>query len=114
MHSSTEVEEYATPPRAEERAGQTGKFQPREVIAAFSELLLLLNPAVRDALAQIIDTLNPPRAPNLMLLTQPPAEPLCRMGVDGLICWTHRAKAKIIRPAGQFPIQPPHNQFGIQ
>ena len=55
----------------------------------------------------------PPFASNLVFLAQPPAEPIRHMGIDGPICQTYRPKAKIIRPAVQFPVQTSHNLFGI-
>jgi hypothetical protein len=48
-----------------------------------------------------------------MFLAQPPAETTSHMGIDGPIRPTDRLKAKVIRPAIQFPVQSAHNHFGI-
>jgi hypothetical protein len=55
-----------------------------------------------------------PIAANLMLLAQPPAEPLLGMGVDRPISRTHWTQAEVICPASQFAIQTSHNNLGIQ
>ena len=39
---------------------------------------------------------------------------MCNVGVDGLIGGTDLSKAKVVRPARQFPIQSSHHIIGIQ
>jgi hypothetical protein len=55
-----------------------------------------------------------PIAANLVLLAQPPAEPLFGMGVDRPISWTHWTQAEVIRPASQFAVQTSHDKLDIQ
>jgi hypothetical protein len=61
-----------------------------------------------------IEVARPPIAANLVFLAQPLAEPLRDMGVDRSISRTDWTEGEVIRPAGQFPVQPSHDKLGIQ
>jgi hypothetical protein len=55
-----------------------------------------------------------PHARHFVFLAQPSTQPLSSVGVEQPIRGADRAKAEVVRPAPQLPVQPTHNLFGIQ